>query len=93
MTLLIGASAHGLWQGPHYPAEDTYPSCRGVVTVRLTDVGAYVNAACGEVGAHDKSSELFSIADVHKLRVFGGTARLCRWAEIRTLRNAALAVP
>jgi RND family efflux transporter MFP subunit len=42
----------------------------GVVTERLTDVGAYVNAAGGEVGAHDKSTELFSVADVHKLRVF-----------------------
>jgi RND family efflux transporter MFP subunit len=42
----------------------------GVVTARLTDVGAYVNAAGGEVGAHDKSTELFSVADVHKLRVF-----------------------
>jgi RND family efflux transporter MFP subunit len=42
----------------------------GVVTARLTDVGAYVNAAGGEVGAHDKSTELFSVAEVHKLRVF-----------------------
>jgi multidrug efflux pump subunit AcrA (membrane-fusion protein) len=42
----------------------------GVVTARLTDVGAYVNAAGGEVGAHAKSTELFSVADVHKLRVF-----------------------
>ncbi len=42
----------------------------GVVTARLTDVGAYVSAAGGEVGAHDKSTELFSVADVHKLRVF-----------------------
>jgi membrane fusion protein (multidrug efflux system) len=42
----------------------------GVVTARLTDVGAYVNAAGGETGARDKSTELFSVADVHKLRVF-----------------------
>jgi RND family efflux transporter MFP subunit len=42
----------------------------GVVTARLTDVGAYVNAGGGEVGAHDKSTELFSVAEVHKLRVF-----------------------
>jgi RND family efflux transporter MFP subunit len=42
----------------------------GVVTARLTDVGSYVNAAGGEASAHDKSTELFSVADVHKLRVF-----------------------
>ncbi len=42
----------------------------GVVTARLTDVGSYVNAAGGQAGAHDKSTELFSVADVHKLRVF-----------------------
>ena len=42
----------------------------GVVTARLTDVGSYVNAAGGEASAHDKSTELFSVADVHQLRVF-----------------------
>jgi membrane fusion protein, multidrug efflux system len=42
----------------------------GVVTARLTDVGSYVNAAGGEAGARDKSTELFSVADVHELRVF-----------------------
>jgi len=42
----------------------------GVVTARLTDVGAYVSAAGGEVGANAKSTELFSVADVHKLRIF-----------------------
>jgi len=42
----------------------------GVVTARLTDVGSYVNAAGGEANAHDKSTELFSVSDVHKLRVF-----------------------
>lgn len=42
----------------------------GVVTARLTDVGAYVNAAGGEAGARDRSTELFSVADMHKLRVF-----------------------
>jgi len=42
----------------------------GVVTARLTDVGSYVNAAGGEASAHDKSTELFSVSDVHKLRVF-----------------------
>ncbi len=42
----------------------------GVVTARMTDVGSYVNAGGGQAGAHDKSTELFSVADVHKLRVF-----------------------
>ncbi len=42
----------------------------GVVTARLTDVGSYVNAAGGQAGAHDGSTELFSVADIHRLRVF-----------------------
>jgi RND family efflux transporter MFP subunit len=42
----------------------------GVVTERLTDVGSYVNAGGGEANARDKSTELFSVADVHELRVF-----------------------
>jgi membrane fusion protein (multidrug efflux system) len=42
----------------------------GVVTARLTDVGAYVNAAGGDSGAGTGSKELFSVADVHAIRVF-----------------------
>lgn len=42
----------------------------GVVTARLTDVGSYVNAAGGQANAQDRSTELFSVADVHQLRVF-----------------------
>jgi len=42
----------------------------GVVTARNTDVGAYVNAAGGDSSAHSGSSELFSVADIHKMRVF-----------------------
>lgn len=42
----------------------------GVVTARLTDVGSYVNAAGGDANAKDKSTELFTVSDVHKLRVF-----------------------
>lgn len=42
----------------------------GVVTARRTDIGSYVNAAGGEANAKDKSTELFSVSDVHKLRVF-----------------------
>jgi RND family efflux transporter MFP subunit len=42
----------------------------GVVTARLTDVGSYVNAAGGELSVRGNSTELFTVADVHELRVF-----------------------
>jgi RND family efflux transporter MFP subunit len=42
----------------------------GVVTARLTDVGSYVNAAGGDVSVRGSSTELFSVADVHEMRVF-----------------------
>jgi membrane fusion protein (multidrug efflux system) len=42
----------------------------GVVTARLTDIGTYVNAAGGDSGARSVSTELFSVADVHEMRVF-----------------------
>jgi membrane fusion protein (multidrug efflux system) len=42
----------------------------GVVTARLTDVGSYVNAAGGEVSMRGNSTELFTVADVHEMRVF-----------------------
>ena len=42
----------------------------GVVTARLTDVGSYVNAAGGDVSARGSSTELFTVADVHAMRVF-----------------------
>jgi membrane fusion protein, multidrug efflux system len=42
----------------------------GVVTARLTDVGDYVNAGGGDAGARSTSTELFSVADVHEMRVF-----------------------
>lgn len=42
----------------------------GVVTSRRTDVGDYVSAAGGNVGTTGASTELFSVADIHKLRVF-----------------------
>ena len=42
----------------------------GVVTARLTDVGSYVNAAGGDSGARTGSTELFTVADVHEIRVF-----------------------
>ncbi len=42
----------------------------GVVTARLTDVGSYVNAAGGDLSVRGSSTELFTVADVHELRVF-----------------------
>jgi membrane fusion protein, multidrug efflux system len=42
----------------------------GVVTSRLTDVGSYVNAAGGDLSVRGASTELFTVADVHAVRVF-----------------------
>ncbi len=42
----------------------------GVVTARLTNVGDYVNAAGGDARANSTSSELFTVADIHEMRVF-----------------------
>jgi membrane fusion protein (multidrug efflux system) len=42
----------------------------GVVTARLTDVGSYVNAAGGDLSTRGSSAELFTVADVHAMRVF-----------------------
>jgi len=42
----------------------------GVVTSRTTDIGDYVNAGGGDVGSRGAASELFSVADVHRMRVF-----------------------
>jgi membrane fusion protein, multidrug efflux system len=42
----------------------------GVVTARTTDVGSYVNAGGGDVSARGSSTELFTVADVHAMRVF-----------------------
>jgi membrane fusion protein, multidrug efflux system len=42
----------------------------GVVTARLTDVGRYVNAAGANVSVSGTATELFTVADVHEMRVF-----------------------
>jgi RND family efflux transporter MFP subunit len=42
----------------------------GVVTARLADVGSYVNAAGGDASGRGGSTELFTVADVHQMRVF-----------------------
>ncbi|MCX5615035.1 efflux RND transporter periplasmic adaptor subunit [Bombella saccharophila] len=42
----------------------------GIVTSRLVNVGDYVNATGGNMSARGAMAELFSVADVHKIRVF-----------------------
>ncbi len=42
----------------------------GVVTARYTDIGAYVNSAGGNAGQQGRTQELFSVSDIHELRVF-----------------------
>lgn len=44
----------------------------GIVTARHTDVGDYVNAGGGDAGSAGggQRQELFSVADIHKLRIF-----------------------
>lgn len=42
----------------------------GVVTARFTDVGSYVNAAGGDQSVRGNSTQLFTVSDVHAMRVF-----------------------
>lgn len=42
----------------------------GIVTSRLVNVGDYVNADGGNLSSRGSVAELFSVADVHKMRVF-----------------------
>ncbi len=42
----------------------------GVVTSRRTDVGTLVTPTGGDAGSSRANSELFTVADIHKLRVF-----------------------
>ncbi|AQS87619.1 multidrug efflux pump acriflavin resistance protein AcrB/AcrD/AcrF [Neoasaia chiangmaiensis NBRC 101099] len=42
----------------------------GVVTSRLVNVGDYVNAGGGDVNSRGSASELFTVADMHRMRVF-----------------------
>ncbi|MBS0960046.1 MULTISPECIES: efflux RND transporter periplasmic adaptor subunit [Acetobacter] len=42
----------------------------GVVTSRFANVGDYVNAGRGDVDSQGQATELFSVADVHAMRVF-----------------------
>ncbi|MFT8719010.1 efflux RND transporter periplasmic adaptor subunit [Acetobacter sp.] len=64
----------------------------GVVTARLADVGDYVNAGRGDVGARGNATELFSVADVHAMRVFVSVPQ--DYADIVTPSlTATLSVP
>lgn len=42
----------------------------GVVTARRTNIGAYVNAAGGDATLRNTASSLFTVADIHELRIF-----------------------
>ncbi|CDY78572.1 Probable Co/Zn/Cd efflux system membrane fusion protein [Caballeronia glathei] len=42
----------------------------GVITSRDTDIGNYVNPAGGDVSSRGSADELFSVADVHEMRLF-----------------------
>lgn len=42
----------------------------GVVTARNTNVGEYVNAAGGDATLRSPSTALFSVADIHQMRIF-----------------------
>jgi RND family efflux transporter MFP subunit len=42
----------------------------GVVTARYTDIGNFVNSAGGNAGQQGRTQELFSVSDIHELRVF-----------------------
>ena len=42
----------------------------GIVTARSINVGDYVSPGGGELSNKDDATELFSVADVHKLRIF-----------------------
>ncbi len=42
----------------------------GVVTSRNTDIGNYVNAGGGDAGESSSKAALFTVSDIHKMRVF-----------------------
>jgi RND family efflux transporter MFP subunit len=42
----------------------------GVVISRDTDIGNYVNAAGGDVSSRGTADEMFSVADIHEMRLF-----------------------
>jgi RND family efflux transporter MFP subunit len=42
----------------------------GVVTARRTNIGDYINAAGGDATIRSASAALFSVADIHQMRIF-----------------------
>ncbi|GAB6855032.1 efflux RND transporter periplasmic adaptor subunit [Asaia astilbis] len=42
----------------------------GIVTSRRVNVGDYVNAGSGDLNSRGNASELFTVADTHRMRVF-----------------------
>lgn len=67
---LVDAAEHEV---ARYAALQAFKSIRapfnGVVTSRLTDVGDFVNDK-GDLSRHGKATELFTVADIQRLRVF-----------------------
>lgn len=67
---LVDAASH---QVARFDALQGFKSIRapfdGVVTSRLTDVGDFVNDN-GDLSRSGKATELFTVADIHRLRVF-----------------------
>ncbi len=67
----VEAASQGVARyGAQHAFERVVAPFDGVVTSRRTDVGDYVNAGGGDVGARGAASELFSVADIHEMRVF-----------------------
>lgn len=66
----VDAASHEV---ARYEALQTFKKIKapfdGVVTSRLTDVGDFVNNN-GDLSRQGKATELFTVADIHKLRVF-----------------------
>ncbi|MBE7212290.1 MAG: efflux RND transporter periplasmic adaptor subunit [Gluconacetobacter diazotrophicus] len=67
----VDAATHEVarWDAQH-SFERVVAPFDGVVTSRTTDVGDYVNAAGGDVNRQGSASELFSVADIHAMRLF-----------------------
>ncbi|MDI2090703.1 efflux RND transporter periplasmic adaptor subunit [Commensalibacter oyaizuii] len=67
---LVDAASHDV---ARYEALQGFKNIRapfsGVVTSRLTDIGDFVNDN-GDLSRHGKATELFTVADIQRLRVF-----------------------
>ncbi|MCQ8276949.1 efflux RND transporter periplasmic adaptor subunit [Acetobacteraceae bacterium KSS8] len=67
----VDAATHEVarWEAQH-AFERVVAPFDGVVTSRSTDVGDYVNAGGGDLNRQGSASELFSVADIHAIRLF-----------------------